>query len=177
MLHYTYNAKPLSWNRGVPMASRRGHILLTVFCWMRVLPLRLATVSTHGLCPALIITIQENIDCMENGISCFLIGTKNDLTMPVISQITTRPLEPVRSLRWCATFPAATAAPQWARLSLCHSTAVRGRKLSTSAAVKINLLLSSAYPLADTEPRWWRCFRSPLTPPPLPVFARGKKHS
>ena len=40
----------LSWNRGVPMASRRGQILLAVFYSMRVLPMRLATVSTQGLC-------------------------------------------------------------------------------------------------------------------------------
>ena len=37
--------KPRTW---LPMASRRGQILLAVFCSMRVLPMRLATVSTQG---------------------------------------------------------------------------------------------------------------------------------
>ena len=36
----------LSWNRGVPMASRRGQILLAVVYSMSVLPVRLAIVST-----------------------------------------------------------------------------------------------------------------------------------
>ena len=38
----------LSWNRGVPMASRRGPNWLAVFVLMQVLPMRLATVSTQG---------------------------------------------------------------------------------------------------------------------------------
>ena len=37
-----HDIKSQSWNRGVPMESRRGHILLAVFCSMRVLPTRLA---------------------------------------------------------------------------------------------------------------------------------------
>ena len=44
-----YKAKSPSWNRGVPMASRRGQILLAVFILMPVLPIRLATVSTQVL--------------------------------------------------------------------------------------------------------------------------------
>ena len=47
---FEYKAKPLSWTRGVPMASRRGRILLAVFYSTRVLPVRLATVSAQGLC-------------------------------------------------------------------------------------------------------------------------------
>ena len=39
----------LIWNRGVPMASRRGQIMLTVFYWMCVLPMRHATVSPMRL--------------------------------------------------------------------------------------------------------------------------------
>ena len=55
-MNYTYKAKSLSWNRGVPMASRRGQVLLAVFYWMHLLSMRLATVptqvpiSTQGLC-------------------------------------------------------------------------------------------------------------------------------
>ena len=39
-----------NWNRGVLMASRRGQIPLAVFYSTHVLPIRLATVSTQGLC-------------------------------------------------------------------------------------------------------------------------------
>ena len=39
----------LSRNRGVSMASQRGQIFLAVFYAMRVLPVRLATVSTQAL--------------------------------------------------------------------------------------------------------------------------------
>ena len=46
-LKFLCKAKPLSWNRGVPMASRRGHILLAVFYSRRVWPMRLATVATQ----------------------------------------------------------------------------------------------------------------------------------
>ena len=43
-------AKSLSSNEGVLMASRRGQILLAVSFSKRVLPMRLATVSTRGIC-------------------------------------------------------------------------------------------------------------------------------
>ena len=43
----SYKAKSLNWNRGDPMASRRGQILLANFYPICVLPMRLATVSTE----------------------------------------------------------------------------------------------------------------------------------
>ena len=36
--HHSYKAMFRSWNRGVPMASRRGQILLAVFCCVYFLP-------------------------------------------------------------------------------------------------------------------------------------------
>ena len=45
-----YKAMSLRWNRGVPMASRRGQSLLAVFYSTRVLPMRLAIASTRTLC-------------------------------------------------------------------------------------------------------------------------------
>ena len=39
--------RSLSLNRGVPMASRRGQILLAIVCSIHVLPVRLAIVSTQ----------------------------------------------------------------------------------------------------------------------------------
>ena len=49
-MNFAYKAKALSWNRGVPMASRRAQILLGVVYCMSVLPMRLAAVSTQELC-------------------------------------------------------------------------------------------------------------------------------
>ena len=49
-MFYRYKEMSLSWNRGAPMASRRGQILLAVFLTDGAFrPMRLATVSTQGL--------------------------------------------------------------------------------------------------------------------------------
>ena len=55
--------------QGLPMASRRGQILLGVFYSMRVLPMRLATVSTQGLCCIQNLNVtQKSLDYIGFGI-------------------------------------------------------------------------------------------------------------
>ena len=65
MPHALYQAKSLSWNRGVPMASRRGQILLAVF----LLDARFALAACHCFNSGAVLTQGLCLECLD--LFCF----------------------------------------------------------------------------------------------------------